>query len=114
MANVYKAMHVDLERQLNEAKAILAEENALIDCSPPFTQELPKENFPEFVLPSALGVRKCFIVFPFLPYADACHTGKDLVDLYNAEKKLTTSTDSARSEDSPILKHRQWQRKNAK
>ena len=52
-------MHVGLGRQLKEAKAILAEEDVPIDCCPPCTQELPKENFPEVVLLATLGVRKC-------------------------------------------------------
>ena len=42
-----KNMHVGLGRQLQEAKAILAEEDVPIDCSPPCTQELPEENVPE-------------------------------------------------------------------
>ena len=45
-----KNMHVVLRRQLKEAKAILAEEDVQIDCSPPCTQELPKENLQEVVL----------------------------------------------------------------
>ena len=52
-------MHVGLGRQLKEAKAILAEEHVAIDCSPPFGEELPKENFLEVVLLAALDVRKC-------------------------------------------------------
>ena len=52
-------MHVGLGRQLREAKAILAEEDVPIDCSPPCTQELPEENFPDIVLLAALGIRKC-------------------------------------------------------
>ena len=43
MVNVNKIKHVGLGRQLKEAKAILAEENGSIDCSPPCTQELLKE-----------------------------------------------------------------------
>ena len=39
-ADVNKNMHVGLRRQLKEAKAILAEEDVPIDCSPPCTQEL--------------------------------------------------------------------------
>ena len=49
-AAVNKNMHVGLWKQLKEAKAILAEEDVPIDCSPPCTQELPKENFPNIVL----------------------------------------------------------------
>ena len=30
-----------------------------IECSPPCSQELPQENFPEVVLLAAFGVRKC-------------------------------------------------------
>ena len=52
-------MHVGLGRQLQEAKAILAQEDMPIDCSPSCTQELPEENFPEVVLLATLGVRKC-------------------------------------------------------
>ena len=51
-------MHVGLGRQLKEAEAILAKDVA-IDCSPPCTQELPDKNFPEVVLLTAFGVRKC-------------------------------------------------------
>ena len=42
-----------------EAEAILAKEDALIACSPPYSQELPEENFLEIVPPAALGLRKC-------------------------------------------------------
>ena len=59
-AAVNKNMHVGLGRQLKEAKAILAQEDVLIDCSPPCTQEPPKENFLEVVLLDTLGVRKCY------------------------------------------------------
>ena len=52
-------MHVGLRRQLKEAKAILAEEDVPIECSPPCTQELPEEYFLEVVLLAALDVRKC-------------------------------------------------------
>ena len=52
-------MHVGLGRQLKEVEAILTEEDVPIDCSPPCTQELPEENFPEFILLAALAVRKC-------------------------------------------------------
>ena len=54
-------MHVGLERQLKEAKAIPAEANAdvHIDCSPPCGHETPKKNFPEVVPVADLGVRKC-------------------------------------------------------
>ena len=54
-----KYINVGLTRQSKEAEAILAVEDVPIDCSPPCTQELPKENFPEVVLLSALGVGKC-------------------------------------------------------
>ena len=54
-AAVNKNMHVGLGRQLKEAKAILAEEDVPIDCSPPCMQELPEEKFP----------RDCF----------SCHSG---------------------------------------
>ena len=57
-SSVNKNMHIGLARQLNESEAVLAEENVQIDCSPPYTQELPEENFPEVVLLSTLGVRK--------------------------------------------------------
>ena len=59
--NVYKTMHVGLERQLQEAQLFLAEKNAdvPIDCSPPCGQEPPEENFQEFVLLAGLGVIKC-------------------------------------------------------
>ena len=60
MVNV-KTIHVGQGRQLKEAKAILAEEDAPIDFSPPCTQELPEENFPEVVVLAALGVRKCHV-----------------------------------------------------
>ena len=48
-ANVYKTMHVGFGMQLQEAKSILAEENAdaPVDCSPPCGQQSPKENFPK-------------------------------------------------------------------
>ena len=52
-------MHVGLGRQLKEAKAIQAEEDAPIDCSVPYSQEVPKKKFLEVVLLAALGVRKC-------------------------------------------------------
>ena len=58
-SSVNKNMHVGLARQLKEAEAILAEEDVPIDYSPPCTQELPVENFPEVVLLAALGIRKC-------------------------------------------------------
>ena len=58
-AALNKNMHVGLGRQLKEAKAILTEEDLPIDCSPPCTQELPEENFPEVVLLATLGIRKC-------------------------------------------------------
>ena len=48
--NVNRNMHVGLGRKLKKAKAILAEEDVSIDCSPPCTQELPKENFLEVVM----------------------------------------------------------------
>ena len=51
-------MHVGLGRQLKEAEAFLAEEDVPIDSSPPCSQELPQENFPEGVLLAVLGVRK--------------------------------------------------------
>ena len=51
-------MYVGLGWQLKEAKAILAEEDVPIDCSPPCTQELPEENFPLVVFLAYLGVRK--------------------------------------------------------
>ena len=59
--NVYKTMYVGLGRQLKEAEAILAGENAdaPIDCSPPCGQEPPKENFLEIVFLAALGIRDC-------------------------------------------------------
>ena len=56
--NVNTNMHVGLGRQLKEAEATLAEEDVPIDCSPPYTQEQPKENFLEVLL-ATLGVRKC-------------------------------------------------------
>ena len=48
-ANVYKAMHVGFGRQLKEAKAILAEENAEapIGCSPPCGKKPPQGEFPK-------------------------------------------------------------------
>ena len=52
-------MHVGLGRKLKEAKAILAEEDVPIDCSPACSQELSEENFPEVVLLATLGIRKC-------------------------------------------------------
>ena len=55
-AAVNKNVHVGLRRQLKEAKTIPAEEDVPIDCSPPCTQELSKENFPEAVLLATLGV----------------------------------------------------------
>ena len=59
--NVYKIMHVCLGRQLQEAKLILADENAdaPIDCSPPCGQEPPQKNFPEVIILAGLGVGKC-------------------------------------------------------
>ena len=42
---------------MNETEAILAEKE--IDCSPPCSQVLPQENFPEVVLMAALGIRRC-------------------------------------------------------
>ena len=53
-------MYAGLGRQIKEAKAILAEEDVPMDCSPPCTQELSEENFPEVVLLATLGVRKCY------------------------------------------------------
>ena len=58
-ANVFKAMHVGLGRQLKEAEAILAEEDTPIDCSHPCNQELLQKKFPEVVPLAAFGVRKC-------------------------------------------------------
>ena len=52
-------MQVCLEKQLKEAEAILAEEDVPIDCSPPFSQELPKENLPEVFFLLLWGKRKC-------------------------------------------------------
>ena len=52
-------MHVGLGRQLKEAKAILAEEDVPIECSPPCTKELSEENFTEVVLLATLCIRKC-------------------------------------------------------
>ena len=51
-------MHVDLGRQLQEAKLIIAEVyyNVLIDCSPPCTQEPSEDNFLEVVLLAFLGI----------------------------------------------------------
>ena len=53
-----KNIHIGLGQQLKEAEAILAEEDVPIDCSPPCSQELSQENFPDVVLLAALGVRK--------------------------------------------------------
>ena len=58
-ADVTKNMHVGHRKQLQEAKAIIAQEDVPIDCSPPCTQELPEEDFPEIVLLASLGVGKC-------------------------------------------------------
>ena len=49
-SSVNKNIHIGLGRQLKEAEAILAEEAVPLDCSPPCSQELPQENFPEVVL----------------------------------------------------------------
>ena len=54
-----KNIHIGLRWSLKETEAILAEEDVPIDCSPPCSQELPQENFPEAVLLAALGVQKC-------------------------------------------------------
>ena len=56
-AAVNKNMHVGLGRQLKEAKTILAEEDVLIYCSPPCTQELPEENFPDIILLAFSGCK---------------------------------------------------------
>ena len=45
-----KNIHIGLRQQLNEAEDILAEKDVPIDSSPPCSQELPQENFPEVVL----------------------------------------------------------------
>ena len=36
-----------------------AEKDLQSDCSPPYSQELPQENFPEVVPMAAFSVRKC-------------------------------------------------------
>ena len=58
-ASVNKNMHVGPGRQLKKAEAILADEDVSINYSPPCTQEIPEENFPEVVLLATLGVRNC-------------------------------------------------------
>ena len=58
-SSVNKNIHIGLGRQLKEAEGILAEKDVPIDCSPPCSQELLQENFPEVVLLAALGVWKC-------------------------------------------------------
>ena len=52
-----KNIHIGLAHQIKAAEAILAEKE--IDCSPPCSQELHQENFPEVVLMAALGIRRC-------------------------------------------------------
>ena len=52
-----KNIHIGIAHQIKEAEAILAEKE--IDCSPPCSQVLPQENFPEVVLMAALGIRRC-------------------------------------------------------
>ena len=59
-SSVNKNIHTGLRQILKEAEDILAEKDVSIDCSPPCSQELPQENFPEVVLLAALGVRKCY------------------------------------------------------
>ena len=58
--NVYETKHVGLGRQLEEAEAVTAKEVVFIDCSPLCGQELLEKNFPEVVLLSTVGVRKCW------------------------------------------------------
>ena len=53
---MYRNIHVGLGRQLQEAKSILAEDDDTpTESSPPSSQELPAENFPEVVLFSGTG-----------------------------------------------------------
>ena len=61
-AKDYRNIHVDLGRQLQKAKSVIAEENAEvpIEWSPPCRQEPPEENFSEIVPLASLGVRKCY------------------------------------------------------
>ena len=59
-SSVNKNIHIGLTCQLKEAECVLVEKDLQSDCSPPCSQELPQENFPEVVLMAALGVRKCY------------------------------------------------------
>ena len=52
-----KNIHIGIAHQIKAAEAILAEKE--IDCSPPYSQELSQENFPEVVLMATLGIRRC-------------------------------------------------------
>ena len=55
--NCQKTSHIGLTCQITVAEAILAEKE--INCSPPCSQEPPKDNVPEVVLMVALGIRRC-------------------------------------------------------
>ena len=50
-----KNSHIGPTHQITVAEAILAEKE--INCSPPCSQGLPKDNVPEVVLMAALGIR---------------------------------------------------------
>ena len=53
---VKKTSHIGLACQITVAEAILAEKE--INCSPPCSQGPPRDNVPEVVLLSALGIRR--------------------------------------------------------
>ena len=54
---VKKTSHIGLTHQITVAEAILAEKE--INCSPPCSQGLPKDNVPHVVFMAALGIRRC-------------------------------------------------------
>ena len=54
---VKKTSHISLALQITVAEDILTEKE--INCSPPCSQEPPKDNVPEVVLMAALGKRRC-------------------------------------------------------
>ena len=54
---VKKTSHIGIAHQITVAEAILTEKE--INCSPPCSQELPKDNVTEVVPMAALGIRRC-------------------------------------------------------
>ena len=57
---IYRNIHAGLGRQLQEVECILADDDddVPIECSPPYGQDLPAENYNEIVLFSGLGITK--------------------------------------------------------